>query len=150
MFPTNAGDGHATGVLDTLKSWAPILSLKPFRQMISFGWCYNAAFWGATRRENLHKRPQKPQKPPGQNDVNTPKVVLRSGIRSWVQRLEVGGWCIMCSTPLEVRPQKRQIHHCFGGGRIGSILCPWMSCALSALCSSELAGRDMIRCSMYT
>lgn len=35
------------GVLDTLKSWAPILSLKPFRQMISFGWCYNAAFWGA-------------------------------------------------------------------------------------------------------
>jgi len=36
------------GVIDTLRSWSPILALKPFREILSFGWCYNAAFWGAT------------------------------------------------------------------------------------------------------
>eukprot|EP00435_Cladocopium_sp_Y103_P031029 s3055_g7.t2 len=34
------------GVSDTLRSWSPILALKPFREILSFGWCYNAAFWG--------------------------------------------------------------------------------------------------------
>ncbi|CAL1154414.1 unnamed protein product [Cladocopium goreaui] len=36
------------GVSDTMRSWSPILALKPFREILSFGWCYNAAFWGAT------------------------------------------------------------------------------------------------------
>ena len=36
----------ARGVAETLKSWSPILALRPFREVLSFGWCYNAAFWG--------------------------------------------------------------------------------------------------------
>eukprot|EP00439_Symbiodinium_sp_Y106_P062211 s1815_g9.t1 len=35
------------GVGDTLRSWSPILRGQQFRSILSFGWCYNAAFWGA-------------------------------------------------------------------------------------------------------
>lgn len=47
---TNAnrrGSRTLAGLSETLKSWAPILRSAEFRRIVSWGWCYNAAFWGA-------------------------------------------------------------------------------------------------------
>merc|ERR1712183_734952 len=40
------GEKNAKGVRDTLRSWGPILADGQFRTILSWGWVYNAAFWG--------------------------------------------------------------------------------------------------------
>jgi len=47
FLPETRRSGVRGGVRETLRSWRPMLADSQFSKVLGWGWCYNAAFWGA-------------------------------------------------------------------------------------------------------